>query len=253
MKSQKLSELLSTLSAKHGACGIKAEYENEGTTELEMHWLKDIAKSIELTLKIGGVEAISDIKRAINIGVDTIVAPMAESAFAVSKFSLAIKKYLSHTDVKTAINVETITAYNNLQDIIAECLKGGIGGVTVGRVDLLASMGLDRTLAQSERMMQICSDIFIQAKEAGLSTTLGGAISKQSIDFIRELCDKSLLDKFETRKIVFKAGAQKDIASALDTALEFELCWLELKSNSYASMAQEDKERIKMLQARRGE
>ena len=80
-------EMLKVLKEKHDVFEIKAEYENEGTRETELMRLKDVKKAkLPIILKIGGVEAITDIYNALSIGVKGIIAPMAETAFAAGKF-----------------------------------------------------------------------------------------------------------------------------------------------------------------------
>jgi len=46
---------------------------------------------LDLTVKIGGVEAKTDFNLSIDIGVDSVVAPMVESEFALSKFTSFLK------------------------------------------------------------------------------------------------------------------------------------------------------------------
>ena len=45
-----------------------------------------LAHGVPLYLKIGGAEAIRDIKDALELGVDGLVAPMIESSFGLVKF-----------------------------------------------------------------------------------------------------------------------------------------------------------------------
>ena len=77
-------EVLKTLKDKYGVFEIKAEYENEGSRQTELMRLKDITEKLDvpIILKIGGVEAITDIYNALALGVKGIIAPMAETDFA---------------------------------------------------------------------------------------------------------------------------------------------------------------------------
>ena len=59
------------------------------------------------------------------------------------------------------------------------------------------------------------------------------------------------IDKFETRKVVFAAGAlHKDIRTALTKAMEFETLYLKNKCEFYDRMAFEDRDRLTMLEGR---
>ena len=89
-------ELLKILKEKYGVFEIKAEYENEGSRQTELMRLKDIAEKLDLPiiLKIGGVEAVTDMYNALALGVKGIIAPMAETGFAASKFLNAIHTFV---------------------------------------------------------------------------------------------------------------------------------------------------------------
>ena len=90
---RKIIEVLKCLKEEHGVFEIKAEFEAEGSRIEEMMRLKDITSALDMPiiLKTGGVEAVTDMYNALSIGVKGIVAPMAETAFAVSKFTNAIE------------------------------------------------------------------------------------------------------------------------------------------------------------------
>ena len=97
--------------------------------------------------------------------------------------------------------------------------------------------------------MKYCKDIFIAAKEKGLRCALGGAISPDSYSFVWELMNKSLIDKYETRKIVYDAvQGFKTYQEGLKEGINFELQWLKSKRRYYHLVAQEDEKRIKMLE-----
>ena len=117
-------DLLKRLKNEYGVFEIKAEYENEGSRQVELMRLKDVAEKVNLPiiLKIGGVEAVTDIYNALSLGVRGIIAPMAETAYAASKFLDAIDTFIpedNQKDIEFAINIETITAYNNIEEILS--------------------------------------------------------------------------------------------------------------------------------------
>ncbi|MDD5449035.1 MAG: aldolase/citrate lyase family protein [Candidatus Omnitrophica bacterium] len=248
-------ELLKKLKNEYGVFEIKAEYENEGSRLVELMRLKDVANmaQLPLILKIGGVEAVTDIYEALSLGARGIIAPMAETAFAVSKFLSAIDTFVpedNQKDIEFAVNIETITAYRNIDEILNVDKIGLLSGITVGRVDFTASLGADRNFVNSDEMLKYCLDVFQKAKEKGLKTALGGAISIESVPFIETIISENLLGKFETRKLVYHKNAIKNISKGLPLGIKFELLWLKSKRRYYHRVTNEDEKRIAMLEKR---
>ena len=248
-------DILKRLKDEYGVFEIKAEYENEGSRQEELCRLKDITSKVGLPIimKIGGVEAVTDIYNAITLGVNGIIAPMAETKFAVSKFLGAINTFVAEdnrNDIEFAINVETITCYDNFDDILSLSNINILSGVTIGRVDFTSSMGKDRSFADSDEMLRHCENIFTKARAKGLKCGLGGAISAKSCDFIKYLISKGLLDKYETRKIVYHKDAINNMEAGILAGVEFELAWLKSKRRYYHRIKSEDEKRIEMLEKR---
>ena len=248
--------LLKDLKENHDVIEIKAEFEAEASRMIELSRLKDVTSAVglPLILKIGGVEAITDIYECLTIGVAGIVAPMAETPFAMSKFIKAIVQYVpedEREDIEFAANIETITAYKNIDEILNINGIDLLSSITIGRVDFTSSMGLDRSSVNSKEMLEMCSDIFKKAKAKGFKTALGGAISVESIPFSKQLNEENLINKFETRKVVFKNTAlNKNIEEGILKSIEFELLWLKNKNRYYSRAGTEDDIRIEMLEKR---
>lgn len=239
---------------KYGAFQIKAEYEAEGSRQVELMRLKDVADKAgyPLILKIGGVEALTDIYEALSLGARGIIAPMAETSYATSKFLNVIDKFIpedNRKDIEFAINIETITAYMNLDSILELPNINLLNGITFGRVDFCGSLGADRKYIDNEEMFGFCQRVFKEAKKSKLKTALGGAISSNSIVFIKRLIAQKLLDKFETRKIVYSKNATA-IDKGLLLGIKFELLWLKSKRRYYHRLKDEDEKRILMLEER---
>ena len=89
-----LEKKLHILKRRFKLIGLKAEFEAEGSTVSDIHFLRRLTKNCntKLFVKIGGVEAINDIYNCIEIGVDGIIAPMVETKFALYKFKESIMK-----------------------------------------------------------------------------------------------------------------------------------------------------------------
>ena len=251
-------EIIGVLRELRDECGcfqIKAEFEAEGTRMVELMRLKDILGELNLLIimKIGGVESVTDVYNCLSIGVASIIAPMVETPFALSKYITMIDKTIARDnaeDIDFYFNMETITSYNNFKEMLELPGLEHIDGVTIGRVDLAGSLNLDRNAVDSEKFLDICINTFRMARAKGLACGLGGAISAKSIDFIKRLNAEKLIDKFETRKVVFKADAVEYGEKIFRKALEFELLWLKSKRRYYSRIKVEDENRIEMLEKR---
>ena len=88
-------------------------------------------------------------------------------------------------------------------------------------------------------------------KEHELEFVLGGGVSVDSIDFLKQLTDIRL-DRFETRKCIISSESLFDphIYQLLQDCVLAELLWLKLKSSSYLQLSREDASRIEMLEKR---
>lgn len=255
-REREMIEALKKLKNDFGVFQIKAEFEAEGSRREEMERLKDVTTHVGLPiiLKIGGVEAVTDVYTAINLGVEGVIAPMAETAFALSKFLSMIKKYVPEDnvdDIEFAFNLETITAFQNMDAMFSLPNINLLSGITIGRVDLVGSMGLSRDdINVSDEVFNICRVAMEKAKKIGLKTGMGGGISTLAIPPIIKLAEAGLLDKFETRKVVFPASSWKYGEKAIPLAADFELLWLKSKREYYSRIKAEDESRIAMIESR---
>ena len=249
-------EVLKSLKNDYGVFEIKAEFEAEGSRMEEMMRLKDVTSYVGLpiVLKIGGVEAVTDVYNALSIGVKGIIAPMVETPFALSKFLALIKNMIAEDnakDIEFVFNLETITAYKNIDLMFKLPDIFRLSGITVGRVDLVGSMGLSRDdINVSDDVFNICRETLVKAKRIGLKTGMGGGISTKAISPIIRLGEEGLLDKFETRKVVFPISSWKYGEKAIPKAAGFELLWLKSKRRYYSRIRAEDENRITMLEVR---
>jgi len=252
----KCAKILTDLIESDGLVGIKTSFEDEGATFEETIRLKAVCSQAgtKVTLKIGGPEAIRDIKDSAVIGVKGVVAPMVESDFGLKKFIQAIKTHLTEdiiSSLQLNVNIETITGALNIDAILKTSEAGSLYGVTVGRVDLVSSMGKDRNYVNSDEIYKIAANIFTKAKERGIRACIGGAVSTESHDFLQKLQANGLLDKFETRYAMFDPSITlKNLSRALSKAQLFEYEWLLNKHEQYQKFANQDLSRIKMIQDR---
>ena len=117
---RKMVDVLKDLRENHHVCGIKAEFEAEGTRMEEAMRLKEVITmaGLGLTMKIGGCEAIRDMYEARVLGVERVVAPMVETAFALKKYLKAVANVFPAEErefLEVAVNIETIEGYHNFE------------------------------------------------------------------------------------------------------------------------------------------
>jgi hypothetical protein len=254
---REMSSILKVCKQEFGVLAVKAEFEAEGTRIDELLRLVEIAHSadLDLTVKIGGCEAIRDLYESKQIGVQYIVAPMVETAYAAKKFSIAknlVYDVNERADTKFLINVETDTAVTNFESILSIATgEDSFDGFVFGRVDFVGSKGLERKAVDSEAVLETALSLSAEIQKANKELVVGGGVSADSIQFLRAVASVHL-SRFETRKVVF--GSQSifvnDISRALLLAVKFELLWLKNKQSYYGRIHHEDDLRIDMLEKR---
>lgn len=254
---KKMLDTLIDLRENHHVVGVKAEFEAEGTRLEEALRLKEVVTKagLDLTIKIGGCEAVKDMFDARTIGVNTIVAPMIESPYAMKKYVQATKFVFpeeERDDIKFLVNIETLLGYENLDDMIKSDFFKDVKGVVLGRVDMTGSMGLTREDINSEEIFNIANSVAEKMLKANKEMVIGGGVSAHSLPFFRRL-PKNSLTRFETRKIIFdaqKAIADEKADKGILKAVGFELMWLRNKREFYKMIFEEDAQRLIMLENR---
>ena len=251
MKYDELLNILSQLK-KIGALGIKTSFEDEGANFNDILVLRRLCNDINLKLiiKIGGAEAITDINMSLDLDCDGIVAPMIESNYALQKYLNALLDISINNPkkIEIGINLETITAHNNIKNILENNTKN-INSLTIGRVDLVGSMNKDRKYINSDEIHNIINNSFgyVRSNFKHIKTYLGGSINNESEDFIRT--NKNLIDFIETRYIIFEVNTLlNNYKKCVELANLFEYYWLNNINNSYN--IEKNKKRIEMISNR---
>ena len=255
---RKMVDTLKDLRENHHVVGVKAEFEAEGTRLEEALRLKEVITmaGLNLTLKIGGCEAIRDMYESRVIGVERVVAPMVESPFSLRKFLAATRLAFPKDEIEEidfCVNIETIDACKAFDRMLEIPEIDQLDGIVMGRVDLTGSMGLKRDDINSPEIFKITKELFTKAKKKkkNFECAVGGGVSAHSLPFFRDL-PKGLLDRYETRKVIFgcPAALSKDGDKGILKAVGFELMWLKNKRDYYSLISNEDNQRIVMLEKR---
>jgi len=229
---------LELLKNVYGVQGIKAEFEAEGSSFRDVNRLNRICSklNIGLFLKIGGPEAIRDIKDSLELGVDGLIAPMIESKFAAKKFIDAYKKVYQDSPIHTSLNIETKIGIENIKDIV-EFSAGSIDNITIGRTDLVASF-FDKNLKQDSnfifQLIEKVAPIVIKNK---MSLTVGGSVTQKTVAKIKKDFPKlkDLILKIETRKVVFYTDKLFNGEDPIKQALKFEELYI-LSKKDFSDM-----------------
>lgn len=242
---------------QYGYVGIKAEFEAEGTRMDELLRLVEIAHRchLKLAVKVGGCEAVRDLLEAKQIGVDYIIAPMIETSYALSKYILAKNNAFTEDeaqDTEFLFNMETITGYDNRDEIIALAAeRNGVKGVVFGRVDFTGSLKMSRDSINDDEITDRVMEVGTLCRQRNLDLVVGGGVSADAVLVLKRLRG-NYLSRFETRKVVFSAEAldSNNIEQGLLNAVHFELLWLLNKREYYGTIHREDAKRIEMLESR---
>tara|TARA_Y100001972_G_scaffold90146_1_gene110327 strand:+ start:1436 stop:2170 length:735 start_codon:yes stop_codon:yes gene_type:complete len=233
--------------------GVKISLEDEGLTSDQCVKIACLShlNNIPLTMKIGGAEAISDIRIAHNIECEGCVAPMIESSYALHKFISSVFNN-SFEFKKLYINVESKQAYLNIENILNSPDAKHLSGIVLGRSDFVQSFGYTKDKVDSDEVYSMAEKIFTLAKKKGLITLMGGNLNVNSLDFIKSLYDKKLLDYVETRNVKVKLTKDflENYSDNLTQMVRFEIDWLNLKTTQLQSLFKKDIKRISNLKLR---
>lgn len=236
---EKIVEELKNLTSL-GVVGIKQSFEDEGALPQDILTMRRITEQIglNLSIKIGGCEAKTDIQFCKSINADKIVAPMVETSFALTKF---IESIINIPKLNFYINIESKTAYENLDNILSSPSSKLLSGIVIGRSDLTKSYGFGKDYVDSPQMQDIVYKALVKCKEYNITTLMGGNISSKSSKFVKKLYKEKLLEYIETRNVIIKLNNKNinNIASIIKSSLIFESKWLQYKANYYNKIGKE--------------
>ena len=250
---QKLADQLALLKKKFGLCAVKAEFEAEGSSFRDLLRLRRLTaqQNIPLYLKIGGVEALRDLKDALDLGVDGLIAPMVESPFGVVKFVDAVESIFGKRKLFKSINIETQGSVENINEIL-EIAKDKIDNITIGRTDLSQSYFDDSVKPDSPFILDLIEKLSDKIQASGMNLTVGGSVNKESIRLLNERRSRieGRMSSIETRKVILPVDQMLGKEKALFQSLRFEELYLRFKLECEAWLSRADKERLAKLKTR---
>lgn len=251
---QDVFDQLVRLKDEYGVRFVKAEFEAEGASFRDLVRLRRLTAQagLGLVLKIGGCESVRDLRDALELGADAIVAPMIESVFALSKFWEASNKvFRTGRRPRLAFNVETRTCVEAL-DAILEYGAGKMDGFTIGRSDLSGSYLDPFVTPDSDFLMTEIERVTLNARARGWEVWMGGSLSQRSIAVLasRPIVRQNITH-FETRKVVIPGAVLFDRPEAVAEALKFEELVLLSRQEIVEGSLAEDRHRLEVLKNRR--
>jgi hypothetical protein len=223
-----LREDLLFLKTNHALINLKGGTEVEAMTFDELLEMRELSRGIvPMVVKIGGPEARNDIDYILSIGVDKILAPMIESSYGLKNFVTTVEDLDKKRVASLAINIETITAYKNIESIVNSPYFLSIEQVTIGRTDLSCSMDKD---VDSDEVTAITKEIIQLAKLHDKKTSCGGKINPSNALMIKEMINP---DYINTRNITIDCNLSKDISTDIQKALKWEKDFYEYMSKRF--------------------
>ena len=112
-------------------------------------------------------------------------------------------------------------------------------------------MGLEKKNVNDKKVIDVVRKTLKNAKKHGLQTKMGGTISAESVDAINGLFLDGLLDRFETRAVVFTISDSKNILESVKAALAYEQMLLKKRHHLHNVKANFFSERVNNIEKRK--
>jgi methylmalonyl-CoA mutase cobalamin-binding subunit len=248
LKEKELRAMLKELKEKYGCVALKLGTEAEDCGFEFIDYVNKLARGIvPVIVKIGGPNARNDIRTLMEIGVYGLIAPMVESVYALENYVKALKEIINDERLKLilkAIDIETVNAYNQLDDMLKSSAIKEIQQIIIGRDDLSKSLGKK---VDDPEVIEITKKITEKAHANGLIVYVGGGITPSNAELIAKEVKP---DKIFTRNVVFSLKDCPNLREAIKKALEFEMALMKNEAEKLSKKLEALEKRIKILKER---
>jgi hypothetical protein len=248
---QNLIACLLKLKNQYGASCLKLSTEDAAMSfEQIQFWTELVDGVLPVMVKIGGPNARNDIKQLIAFDIDGLIAPMVESAYGLENFLAAVRDFTTPMQIEKLvkqINIETATAMEQLDAILASPEADLLDEITIGCSDLSQSMKKDRMDAEVQKIVR---QAVARIKARNIKVSIGGGIAPDTIDAILQDVQPH---QFNTRVVTFSVEPGRSYRTAVAETLDFEMQMLEHDLKKGFISLDEEKFRIRQLRKRLSE
>jgi hypothetical protein len=243
-----LIQSMRTLKNEFGASCLKLSTEDAAMSFEQIGFWTQLAEGIlPVVVKIGGPNARNDIKQLLAMNIDGLIAPMVESVYGLENFLSAVRDFTTPMQMQRLvkqINIETVTAVEKLDDILAAPEAAFLDEITIGCSDLSQSLKKERSDPFVQRLVK---QTVAKIKAKKINVSVGGGIAPDTIDdILREVQPH----QFNTRMVTFTVHPGQSYSAAVAETLHFELKMLEHDSNKGFISRDEEKFRARQLKTR---
>ena len=241
-----LNEMIDELHRSFGLIMFKGGTEWEDMDIEEIAYLKQIGTSnIPSLMKVGGLESKSEMRHLLDLNVEVLLGPMIETQFALEKFvknALLISQRKNKT-VRLAMMVESITCFNNLDNIMSSPYFESIDFVVLGRLDLANSIG--KQDVDNIEVQQLSKKIIKKVTAKGKQISLGGFVNPKSAITIK---NDFGVDMLNTIHLLFDLNKSTNISQSVRLGLQFEKAFYQSLCNLFPKRAEFYQTRIQMTE-----
>jgi hypothetical protein len=234
-----LKTFIKEMKVEHGCVGLMMSTE-EGDSLEAIDFVNNrlLDGVLPLNMKIGGPTAQTDIYEALKMGVSGIIAPMVETPFGVVQFVTAMRKIAGEklmSKLLVGINLESVTAYNQIDEILKTPEINDVDDIVVGTSDLAKSVSKPRN---DPVVIKMVTKIAQKSKKEGKIVRIGGMIDLiyDEPKVLMDLLEATNADKLNTSMVCFSTDKVSDLRSACLKAMKYEKKYYAFQFEKYLKM-----------------